>query len=205
MKRILPVLLTALLSFTILGVKATIVTVMQQGNTFDPANISVTVGDTVRWIWTSGFHTTTSADIPTGAAAWDSELSAEVTQFDYAVKVAGTYNYVCTPHIDLGMIGTITATGSLGLSDNPSTNAVKIYPNPAREHASLVMNASKQGKGMLVIYDLLGNKVSELDITLKPGSNNIPVPIEKIVPGIYFIELKYNDQAAIVRRFVKSR
>lgn len=205
MKKLLPVLLTVVLSITITRVNATIVTVTQQGNTFAPANISVTVGDTVRWVWTSGFHTTTSSDIPTGAATWDSELSAEVPQYDYEVKVAGTYNYVCTPHIDLGMIGTITATGSLGIDDNSNISIVKIFPNPAKDHASLMMTSAKQGRGVMSIYDLLGNKVNDIDVAIKQGSNSIPVPMDKILPGIYFIELKYNNQAAIVRRFVKSR
>lgn len=204
MKRTLPILLSAILLFFAFISKAAIVTVTQQDNTFSPKDINVKVGDTVRWVWTSGSHTTTSAIIPSGAAAWDSPLTTSVQQFDYKVTVEGLYNYVCTPHIDLGMIGTITATASLGLGENSLANSVKIYPNPAKENAVLTLNSEKPGKGIIAMYDLLGNKVSNSDVLIKQGTNNINLLLEALHPGIYFIELKYNNEATIVRRLVKS-
>lgn len=204
MKRTLPILLTSLFTLVVLISSATVVTVTQQDNTFSPKDIEVKVGDTVRWVWTSGVHTTTSATIPSGAAAWDSPLTDAVRQFDYLVTVEGTYNYVCTPHIDLGMIGTITATAQLGIKENILANSVKIYPNPAKENAMLTLTSEKPGKGILSMYDLLGNKVNKSDVLIKQGINNINLMIETMHPGVYFIELKYNNEATIVRRLVKS-
>ncbi|HLN54189.1 MAG TPA: plastocyanin/azurin family copper-binding protein [Lentimicrobium sp.] len=204
MKRTLPILLTTLLTLFVLISGATIVTVTQQDNTFSPKDIEVKVGDTVRWVWTSGAHTTTSAEIPAGAAAWDSPLTTNVQQFDYVVTVEGTYNYVCTPHIDLGMVGTITATTQLGIGENALANSVKIYPNPARENAVMTLISEKPGQGILSMYDLLGNKVNKSDVLIKQGTNNINLLLETLRPGVYFIELKYNNEAAIVRRLVKS-
>lgn len=80
---------------------------------FSPANLTVTIGDTVRWVWVTGSHTTTSGTIPVNAASWDVPMNSSSTSFDYEVTVEGTYNYVCTPHAAFGMVGSITATGAL--------------------------------------------------------------------------------------------
>jgi|GEM_PF-545411 len=78
---------------------------------FNPSSLSVSVGDTVRWQWSAGSHTTTSGVIPSGAASWDQQINSGSPVYDYPVTVAGTFNYVCTPHAAMGMIGTFTATG----------------------------------------------------------------------------------------------
>ncbi len=203
MKRKLPLLLSAILTFFVFNSKATIVTVTQQDNTFSPKDVNAKVGDTVRWVWTSGLHTTTSTDIPAGAASWDSQLSTDIRQFDYKITVVGTYNYICTPHVALGMVGTITATAALGIDNKDIALSAKIYPNPARENAVLNLTTEKPGKGILAMYDLVGNQIVKRDISLRQGNNDVMLPLENMHPGIYFVELKYSE-STIVRRFVKS-
>lgn len=205
MKKILPLILISTFLLLTITLKAAIVVITQQDLTFVPNTTSVVVGDTVRWIWTGGVHTTTSTDIPSGAEDWDSPLTAEVNQFDYVVTVEGTYNYVCTPHVTAGMTGSFTATGSLGIGNNYTAGTVKIYPNPAKDMTALTLSAGKSGKASLAVYDLLGNQIIRNEVFVKQGSNNIEVPIAEIQPGIYFVELKIENQSAIVRRFVKSR
>lgn len=81
-----------------------------QSFSFNPANISsVLVGDTIRWVWVNGSHTTTSVTIPGGAATWNSPITSVVTSFEYKVTVAGIYNYKCTPHAAT-MNGSFTAS-----------------------------------------------------------------------------------------------
>ena len=92
---------------------------------FNPSSLSVTVGDTVRWVWSAGSHTTTSGVIPGGAATWDAPITSSNTSYEYPVTVAGTYNYVCTPHAAMGMVGTFTAVGFVPtLSVSPSNRNV---------------------------------------------------------------------------------
>ncbi len=82
-----------------------------QNYSFSPASITnVTVGDTMRWVWVSGSHTTTSTTIPSGAGTWNSNINSTTTSFEYKVTVAGSYNYKCTPHAAMGMVGTFDAT-----------------------------------------------------------------------------------------------
>ena len=79
---------------------------------FNPVNVNVNVGDTIRWVWSAGNHTTTSnpGGIPAGAAPWDELITSSNSSYEYKVTVAGSYSYVCTPHAP-GMAGTFTAAG----------------------------------------------------------------------------------------------
>ncbi|MDP1623597.1 MAG: T9SS type A sorting domain-containing protein [Bacteroidales bacterium] len=93
---------------------------------FNPTSLNVTVGDTIRWVWSAGTHTTTSnpGGIPSGAASWDAPITSSVTTFEYKVTVAGAYAYVCTPHAP-SMAGTFTATAPAPtLSVTPSNQNV---------------------------------------------------------------------------------
>ena len=95
------------------GLAQTTHTVQVANFQFTPVNIpNVLLGDKIRWVWVNGGHTTTSGSIPSGATSWDSNISSGSTFFEYTVTVAGTYQYVCTPHAP-NMAGTFTASGSL--------------------------------------------------------------------------------------------
>lgn len=78
-------------------------------NVFSPNSFNAKVGDTVKFVWSSGTHTTTSTLIPSGAATWDSPMTSTNTTFLYIIRFAGTYNYVCTIHAAMGMTGTFVA------------------------------------------------------------------------------------------------
>ena len=101
-----------LFAFNTAIVKANKWTVTVANFQFSPANINVSVGDTILWTWTNGGHTTTSTAVPAGAATWDSQMNSSHTTFQYVVSVAGTYNYWCTIHAP-SMAGSITASAVL--------------------------------------------------------------------------------------------
>lgn len=82
---------------------------------FTPADLNVTVGDTVTWHWVNGSHTTTcdgthpGTSLPPGAAPWNNPMNSLDTTFAYVIAVEGVYDYTCTFHYPT-MVGTITAT-----------------------------------------------------------------------------------------------
>ncbi len=115
------ILLTLYLANDAVAVKHT---VSVQNYSFTPANLNVQVGDTIRWVWVNGFHTTTSTTIPAGAATWDEPINSSNTFYEYRVTVAGVYDYLCTPHSST-QIGHFTATAPVAtLSVTPSNQNV---------------------------------------------------------------------------------
>lgn len=95
---------------------------IRMGNlTFEPANIEIQVGDTVRWRNTSTLIHTATADparaanaanvsLPEGAATFDSGEVSPGETFTYVFDVPGSYSYICVPHEMAGMLGTIIVT-----------------------------------------------------------------------------------------------
>jgi plastocyanin len=85
------------------------VVVGMEDNFFDQADITVEPGTTVTWVQRGQYgHTTTSYD-----GLWDSGLIEGNTDgtFSFTFEEAGTYEYFCGPHEDIGMVGTVTVSG----------------------------------------------------------------------------------------------
>ncbi len=109
--------------------------------TFSPASFTINLGDTVKWVWIGGSHTTTSLTVPTGAAVWDNEINSSITSFTYVPAKTGTYSYKCSFHFVMGMQGSFTVS-------NCSQPSVQISAASATEFCkggSVVLNSSASG------------------------------------------------------------
>ncbi|MFC4437839.1 MULTISPECIES: cupredoxin domain-containing protein [Natrialbaceae] len=92
-------------------------TVNDSGEHFLPHVVHVEPGGTVEWVLESGSHDTVAYHpdthgsqqrIPDDADPWESELLADGGEtFERTFEVDGVYDYVCTPHEETGMVGTI--------------------------------------------------------------------------------------------------
>lgn len=102
-------ILLPLLCFLFLQARATTLNVNVSNFQFSSPTLNVKVGDVIHWVWVSGFHTTTSLTVPSGAAPWDASLTSSSTTFNYTVTTAGSYSYECSIH-PLQMQATFTAT-----------------------------------------------------------------------------------------------
>ena len=103
--RLLAALLLLVAGFTISSPARaqgeTVVVEAADGNVFEPATITITVGDTVTWRNTDDVpHTSTSED-----EVWDSGTLAAGEEFSFTFEEAGTYPYFCEFHP--GMEGTV--------------------------------------------------------------------------------------------------
>jgi plastocyanin len=106
------ILLATLLTIALAGLAtAAEHDVEQQGLTFVPADLTIEVGDTVNWMWTSGSHTVTNGadlDDPDLGTLFDAPLNADNATFSYTFDEEGVFPYLCRPHASLDMVGTIT-------------------------------------------------------------------------------------------------
>lgn len=73
---------------------------------FDPIGLHVEPGDTIRWTIENGSHNVVSYDdrIPEGADSFESEILSEGS-VEMTFSTEGTYDYYCSPHQSLGMVG----------------------------------------------------------------------------------------------------
>jgi plastocyanin len=93
-------------------------TVELRFHSFDPATVSIHEGETVRWnntslIWhTVTFDPSKAKDenhvaLPAGAEPFDSGKISSNGNFWHTFTVPGIYHYICRPHEDNGMAGTV--------------------------------------------------------------------------------------------------
>ncbi len=161
---------------------------------FTPQNEFAETGDTIKWVWVDGFHTTTSATIPPGASSWDALIDPSHTSFIYVVQVQGTYDYVCTPHAGMGMTGTIIVTPKTGIkeiSGQANTFALsQNYPNPFNPVTQIRFSIPSAGFVNLSVFDLSGRKVAELvNGTSKAGEYSVDFNASGLSSGVYFYRL----------------
>ena len=92
-------------------------------NTFEPAELTVAVGDTVTWGFASAGHNVCcraddndGVGVPAEAEGFasygpdespDGSFVPRGETYEHTFDAPGQYNYVCIPHDDLGMTGTI--------------------------------------------------------------------------------------------------
>ena len=86
---------------------------------YEPAEITVKVGTTVKWVNDSANRhtatddpkfekTTGEAELPAGAEPWSSPFMTNGESFSYTFTKAGKYKYFCRNHGQFGMEGGIT-------------------------------------------------------------------------------------------------
>lgn len=77
---------------------------------FEPAEITIQPGDTIKWVNVQeDMHNAVADAVPKGAEFFESPmLEEEDASWSYTFKKAGTYSYHCHPHAAAGMKGIIT-------------------------------------------------------------------------------------------------
>ncbi len=193
MKKIYIFLSIALFS---LNASATTYTVTVSDFAFAPQGFTCQVGDSVKWVWSSGNHNTTSSIVPSGAASWASPINSGATTFAYKVTVAGSYGYSCTFHSN--MIAGFQATGT-GIQQINLNVATVAYPNPFKDKFTISYAANIDA---VTLYNVAGREIRTLD--LSPVSDKVEVDLSTLAAGIYFYRTSKEGTVVETRRIIKS-
>lgn len=79
---------------------------------FAPVSVTVAVGDTVEWVWSSSGHNVVADATPaesdwTGTADAPNAVYDAGHEYSHTFAVPGTYSYYCNPHRGSGMTGEV--------------------------------------------------------------------------------------------------
>lgn len=191
------------LSFLVLSlstrqVYGTVHIINATGTIFSPSDLTIQLGDTILFKWVDGIHDTKSTSVPEGAAAWHEPLTGDSPEFMYIPGEIGTYDYVCTPHEAMGMVGTFIVEAPSSIQDPVLDNSFQLYPNPARQTIRLT---SKERNSIrhISITDIGGKKVK--DISIPKASEDMVFDISDLGTGIYFIRIE-SEKGTAVKKFL---
>jgi len=202
----LPILILLICITVVTQVHATKWIVNVQNFSFSPAELpNVHVSDTIRWEWVSGSHTTTSTIIPAGAASWDSPLNQGNPSFEYEATVVGTFNYKCTPHASMGMVGSFVVSAAEGIAGNKSIPLVTISPNPFVDNLSINFGSNNTTAiRQLRVYDLTGQLFYSQSFASDPGLTPVLLNLQDLKNGLYFFEFVDNSNGTFIKKVIKE-
>ena len=161
---------------------------------FSPANLTIEVGDTVRWTNVSGTHNVVADDnsFTSGSAA-----PAPWT-FEHVFTATGNNPYYCEPHGGpggSGMSGVITVEQPVSVSDNELfVNKFELnqnYPNPFNPTTTIKYSIPANGIITLLVFNAIGEEVSMLANEFKEaGTYDVSFNSGELSSGIYFYRLQ---------------
>jgi hypothetical protein len=89
--------------------------------------------------------------------------------------------------------------------DGSEKNAVEqLYPNPVLDNLNITVSNNVKGTGRLAVYDQSGRSVWQQSITKNTEYFKAAIPMSKLVPGMYLVELNINGVYKLVQPVVKQ-
>ena len=108
-------------------------TVNQVGLTFEPADITVSAGNTVNWVWSTGSHTVTngtSLSDPELGTLFDTPLNSAHLLSTFVFTATGDVPYLCRFHVGLGMTGIVHVQAATPVPDVADRNGSLLLQSP---------------------------------------------------------------------------
>lgn len=158
-------------------------------NSFSPANITIDLGDTVRWTNSSSSHNVngTTSTFSGNPESFGNSISGNFT-YEHKFLTAGTYNYRCDLHFSTGMTGTITVLPASELTEQEKLEQlIVIYPNPAEYTISILNNTE------ILFKEFEMFTPSGKSILKKAFSSTVDLP--NLDNGIYYLLLSGDDKS----------
>jgi len=100
-----------------------------------------------------------------------------------------------------GEFGTILKTtgGVVGISGNPVSHSIKLFPNPASDF--LTIDCQSAMKGEIAIYNIDGRKICTSPVTSK---KTVKIDIRDLLPGVYCVTIIDDQLIRVVEKFIKE-
>ncbi len=191
------VLITALVGSLAAGAVHTINT---SGFGFAPSNLSVTVGDTGRFVLES-IHNAVEVSQATWQANGFTPLSGGFSVgFGGGTVVfshGGTHYYVCQPHSSFGMKGIITVDTTTATSVDEGNNVppkfdlLQNYPNPFNPSTDIMFKLATGSTVTLKVYGIDGDEIATLidNQHIDAGTHTVHFNAAYMSTGVYIYRI----------------
>lgn len=176
-------------------ISQTLHVVIASGMTFTPADVTINVGDTIRWENQGGFHNVMADDGsftngPASSAAWT---------YDRVFTSAGNFRYYCVIHGSPGGVGmsgiirvTSNPTGVAGNNYQPDQFIVEQnYPNPFNPSTTIRYDLPQTSHVIVQVFSVLGGEIATLvNKEESAGHHEINYDAANMPSGIYIYRVQ---------------
>lgn len=178
MKKLLYGFITAVLLSVSFGSKANIDTVLVANFSFTPSSLTLCLGDTIRFVWVSGFH---NVHILTPIDSTSNNLTTSGDTYDFTPTSVGAYTYECgihgsmmsgaftvnnVPSVNLG--ADVTQCGGSVMLDAGNAGSTYLWSDAS---TGQTLSVSATGTYSVVVTNNCGADADTVSITI----NTIPV------------------------------
>jgi len=105
---------------------------------------------------------------------------------------------------DNQQVKTSQAISSVSSAEGTIEN-ITVYPNPVVDELRITFRSSHRSQAMFSIFNNIGKQVYTQESTVDPGNNIISIDIrsKSIEPGVYFVQVKSENQTFTRKLIVK--
>ncbi|MCF8429912.1 MAG: T9SS type A sorting domain-containing protein, partial [Bacteroidia bacterium] len=90
-----------------------------------------------------------------------------------------------------------------GTSEIIENNNFVMYPNPAKENVSIVLNATQKSEGNVNLFDMKGALIKSINTKLVAGINNVDLSLTDLPKGMYFVQINSNESTLTKKLIVE--
>lgn len=163
------------------------------------SDLTIDVGDTVRWTWTDALPHTVENNTGSTETFNSGTLTGLGQTYSYTFTVEGVNPYFCGIHGAGNMSGTITVQEGLNVNEF-SASSIKLSPNPVK--TSLTVDIPRGfSNGNAKIVDMMGKIVKNQSI--ENSSNMLNIDVSNIKTGMYLIRLEFEKKIVTKRLIIE--
>lgn len=180
---------------------ATTINVSITDNAFSPATFTASIGDVVVWTQNGNApHTTTSTNVPTGAATWNSGTMAGSSgaTYSYTITHSGPHAYQCTFHASMFMLGGFMVSSPSGIEEGALNVSSVATPNPFKD----IVTVNYRNADAITVYNVTGKMIKS--VKLEAIEESVELDFSSLPSGVYFYTLAREGTVAETKRLVKE-
>ena len=171
--------------------------IWERGFESPEADLTIDIGDTVRWTWTDEVPHTVESNTGSTETFSSPILTGLGQTYSYTFTVEGVNPYFCGIHGANNMSGVITVQEGLSIDEFEEVS-VRLTPNPVHANLKIAL-PQNYTNGNLYIIDLTGKTV--LTNTIENRGSMIEVDVSSIKSGMYLIRFEL-DKNIITKRLI---
>lgn len=129
-----------------------------------------------------------------------SQLTGNSHWFSWAVL-----NFGNIPDANIVLCGPLTATTDVSVGENAmnSMSSSYVYPNPAKNNATLNINLENKAKVQIDVMNTVGQVVRSISTDAQIGENSINIELSGLASGIYLVNVKANNASSTKKLIIE--
>ncbi|MGQ1785293.1 plastocyanin/azurin family copper-binding protein [Saccharicrinis sp. GN24d3] len=182
-------------TITVVETSSTFHEVVVSNGNFTPKDVIIKAGDVVKWMQIEGSHNVNGSQdtYPDNPESFgNGEAASGDWTYAYQFTTPGTYDYQCDPHVDFGMVGTVTVTTVTSIEGQLAKKAKLLcYPNPT-ENTLFFKIEEDFGKEITInIYNSAGSLVKSKNAEV---SETNKIETSELIGGYYQLQIVTDSQ-----------